>query len=292
MKKLFLLLTLCVTVLIGCSSNTASWQEKYDLGVRYLSEGNYTEAIIAFTAAIEIDEKNVAAYLGRAESYIASGETEENLSFALKDYEKVVALDETVSAAYLGMADVYIRQGEYDKALEILKNVPDGAKNDEVNAKIAELESGSVSDSSGKMRKMSTYDADGSLIWYHEYAYDEKGMQNAVRHCEADGTHIETIDILYDENGNMIQGYYYVSGGVLGRMTFEYDTNGLKLKECYYDEVTDELWEYTSNEFNNQGQLVKSLRFDSNNEMLYYLLYEYNNTGDFVKESQYWLPSR
>ena len=32
-----------------------TWQEQYELGVRYLSEGNYEEAIIAFTAAIEIE---------------------------------------------------------------------------------------------------------------------------------------------------------------------------------------------------------------------------------------------
>lgn len=36
-------------------SAEVNWQEQYDLGVRYLTEGNYEEAIIAFTAAIEID---------------------------------------------------------------------------------------------------------------------------------------------------------------------------------------------------------------------------------------------
>lgn len=41
---------------IGAESGTdttLTWQEQYDLGLRYLSEGNYEEAIIAFTAAIE-----------------------------------------------------------------------------------------------------------------------------------------------------------------------------------------------------------------------------------------------
>ena len=42
-----------------------TWQEQYDLGVRYLAEGNYEEAIIAFTAAIEIDPNRVEAYMGR-----------------------------------------------------------------------------------------------------------------------------------------------------------------------------------------------------------------------------------
>lgn len=46
-----------------------TWQEQYDLGVRYLSEGNYEEAIIAFTAAIEIDPKQAPAYVGRGDAY-------------------------------------------------------------------------------------------------------------------------------------------------------------------------------------------------------------------------------
>lgn len=47
-----------------------TWQEQYDLGMRYLTEGNYQEAIIAFTAAIEIDPKRPEAYASLAEVYI------------------------------------------------------------------------------------------------------------------------------------------------------------------------------------------------------------------------------
>lgn len=54
-------------------SSVLTWQEQYDLGVRYLSEGNYEEAIIAFTAAIEIDPKRPEGYLGLADTYIAVG---------------------------------------------------------------------------------------------------------------------------------------------------------------------------------------------------------------------------
>ena len=44
------------------------WQTQYDLGVRYLSEGNYQEAILAFEAAIEIDPRNADAYLKLAQA--------------------------------------------------------------------------------------------------------------------------------------------------------------------------------------------------------------------------------
>lgn len=98
-----------------------TWQEQYDLGVRYLSEGNYEEAIIAFTAAIEIDPKQAPAYMGRGDAYIRSGETEENLLAAQTDYEMAIELDDKLAEAYLGLADVYISQGNTEKALEILR---------------------------------------------------------------------------------------------------------------------------------------------------------------------------
>lgn len=53
-----------------------TWQAQYDLGVRYLSEGKYQEAILAFTAAIEIDPMESASYIGLAEAYVNIGEAE------------------------------------------------------------------------------------------------------------------------------------------------------------------------------------------------------------------------
>lgn len=50
------------------------WQTQYDLGVRYLSEGNYKEAILAFEAAIEIDPKQETIYLKYAEAYTQQGD--------------------------------------------------------------------------------------------------------------------------------------------------------------------------------------------------------------------------
>lgn len=69
MKRFFyiLLAALLLLTLAACAKTPAAelttepadeapdWQTKYDLGVRYLSEGKYEEAILAFTAAIEID---------------------------------------------------------------------------------------------------------------------------------------------------------------------------------------------------------------------------------------------
>ena len=108
-----LLLTLAAC---GGSGNAAEWQEQYDLGVRYLSEGNYGEAILAFTAAIEIDPNRAEAYVGRGDAYIGSGENGETLAAALADYQKAVDLDESLAPAWLGLTDIHIRQRDFEAA--------------------------------------------------------------------------------------------------------------------------------------------------------------------------------
>ena len=79
MKKTAALLTALALVLglCACTGSAAGWQEQYELGVRYLTQGNYEEAILAFQAAIEIDPKRADAYLGLADVYTAMGDTEQ-----------------------------------------------------------------------------------------------------------------------------------------------------------------------------------------------------------------------
>ena len=96
-----LLLTLALVLgLCACGQNAgASWQEQYDLGVKYLSEGNYEEAVIAFTAAIDIDPRWPEAYERAAEAYEALGRVEEArdlLEEALEQFE-----DENLRRLYL-----------------------------------------------------------------------------------------------------------------------------------------------------------------------------------------------
>ena len=87
MKRFFyiLLAALLLLTLAACqkapeaaepADEAPGWQAKYDLGVRYLSEGNYQEAIIAFTAAIEIDPKQPKIYDRLATAYELAGDDE------------------------------------------------------------------------------------------------------------------------------------------------------------------------------------------------------------------------
>lgn len=68
---------LCVLLLLlsACGAPTAEkWREQYDLGMRYLSEERLEDAIMAFTAAIEIDPKRAEAYVGVAKAYLGAGD--------------------------------------------------------------------------------------------------------------------------------------------------------------------------------------------------------------------------
>ena len=55
MKRAFGILLLAVFFCASCGKDMATWQEKYDLGIKYLEESNYEEAVLAFSEAIKID---------------------------------------------------------------------------------------------------------------------------------------------------------------------------------------------------------------------------------------------
>lgn len=89
---------LLVLVLCACGSGGSQWQEQYDLGTRYLNEGNYEEAVIAFTAAIEIDPKRVEAYVGAAQAYTAMGKRRQAAEI-LDKAESLLGENDAITAA-------------------------------------------------------------------------------------------------------------------------------------------------------------------------------------------------
>ena len=119
MKNLWAcLLALCV-LLTACGQNTAAaWQEQYDLGMKYLNAGSYEEAVIAFTAAIDIDPKRAEAYIGRGDAYVGIGE---DLDAARADYETALRLNDRLEQVYVKLADVLEAAGDREKAIEILR---------------------------------------------------------------------------------------------------------------------------------------------------------------------------
>lgn len=126
-----LMMALILAVMIfftACKSKAERVQEQLDLGQKYLTESNYTEAILAFTKAIEIDPESIPAYMGRAQAYRGTEQYEE----AKTDYTTVIDKTEeqpyTQAEAYLGRgeiseltADDQAALADYQTAAEVLE---------------------------------------------------------------------------------------------------------------------------------------------------------------------------
>ena len=280
-----LLLTAC-----GTGESGPTWQEQYDLGMRYLSEGNYEEAIVAFTAAIEIDPKRPEGYTGRGDAYALSGDTEDNLSAALADYEAALELDETLPGAWLGLADVYIRRGDYDKALEVLREALEKTGNDQSIAdKLAEMESGNFADSTGMLRRMEYRDGDGTVLWWHDYIYNDAAQTIKTIVFDATGNEIDQWDgYEYDSQGRAIRtaGYSFATGEFTIVNDQVYD--GDRLIENHQFFMDGSPAGSSQYEYDDQGNRIKTIGYDINGAVSYYWIHTYDDAGHEVRVDYYY----
>ena len=108
---------LVAVLLTSCGSKAATATDKIELGQKYLTELNYTEAIASFTEAIKLDPNNIQAYMGRAEAYVALGEYDK----ALADYRFISGTTEdmpyTQALSYIGQAEVHEKMEQPARAV-------------------------------------------------------------------------------------------------------------------------------------------------------------------------------
>ncbi len=104
--RLLAVLLLALALFTACTSKAAKAQEKIDLGQKYLTELNYTEAVASFTEAIELDPENIPAYMGRAEAYIGLKQYDDAKADYTTAIEKTEEQPYTQAEAYIGRAEV------------------------------------------------------------------------------------------------------------------------------------------------------------------------------------------
>ena len=101
----------------ACVSKAVNAADKIELGQKYLTELNYTEAVASFTEAIKLDPDNIQAYMGRAEAYMALGEYDK----ALADYRFISGTTEdmpyTRALSYIGQAEVHEKMEQPARAV-------------------------------------------------------------------------------------------------------------------------------------------------------------------------------
>ena len=136
MKRILTTFLAILLLCLAACQRTPTWEEEYERGMKLLSDGSYTQAVIAFTAAIAIDPKQAPAYAGRGEAYmetakLASGDITDPSSLpdeARSAYEKAIAdfvkgaeLDAAVVDYYRSAADAYLALGKTEEAIAILQ---------------------------------------------------------------------------------------------------------------------------------------------------------------------------
>ncbi|MCD8196575.1 MAG: tetratricopeptide repeat protein [Lachnospiraceae bacterium] len=232
-KGSMVVLIVLLLVLTACGeSTTDQWQEQYDLGQKYLLEEDYEAAIVAFTAAIEIDPNEAAAYIGLADTYIGSANIDKameilqdakeimpdnddidkkivelykyQLDEANGDMEQIEKISESVlllengeEELYLQLAELYRSQVMYEEAIDVIERGQEVCGDSEnLKASLEELE--------GEHRE----------ILFSFIPVEAASASRRYGDYDDDGTHelfasIHRMDEVEDEEGSQLWTAYY-----------------------------------------------------------------------------------
>ena len=133
MKK-FVILCIVVMVVLplvvlvpGCQPQAESAQEHYAQGKALLQSGQWEQAILEFTKAIDLDPDYREAYSERAYAYYQKGEYDK----ALSDSNKIIELNPEDPFAYFNRGIAYKALGkkaealaDFEKCIELSPNSP------------------------------------------------------------------------------------------------------------------------------------------------------------------------
>ena len=97
-------------------------------GNAYKNLGNYSQAIVDYDKAIELDPAIAEAYYCRGNAYVALG----NEKQAIEDYDRAIEINPTIAEAYINRAYIYVTHGNEKQAIE------DANRAIEINPTIAE----------------------------------------------------------------------------------------------------------------------------------------------------------
>ena len=289
-KRIFsFLLVLTLLALAACGApstpsaatpEAASWQEQYDLGLRLLSEGNYEEAIIAFTAAIEIDAKRPEAYKFAAEAYVAL----EKIDVARAILEQGISQTGDTSL----QEQLVTLEGQFETTPQPAENLI-------------------TDDNQPKIQKIGSYDGNGVVQHYHEFTYRDDGKVDIGTSYDANGNQTGQVVYEYDADGKMLVGHFiygilelgpgekvqpfrysYNADGLLiqasasdielGTMTIYYDLNGKPSRAEGYSEDLGRSEMFC--EYNAMGQIMSSsTSWPTYDETEYSVVFEYGSDG-------------
>ena len=168
-----------VVVFSTVAVRSTTVKKSVDLGNKYLAEGNYKEAIIAFEKAIKIDSKNT--------------EVKETLD-VLYVYEEVIEL---------------IEEGEIDKAQEKLEEIKDMTKFDIIKEYVNEVEKELEVNLNGLGNSTQNIISGGLVAYDKEYVYysDSNIMGNNLKGINKKNMDNDEITVVSNDRGSYINIY-------------------------------------------------------------------------------------
>jgi len=246
----------------GGSAAAESWQEQYDLGVKYLSELNYEEAVVAFTKAIEIDPKQAEAYVELARVYVQQ-ENKDEAKKVLYKASSTIGENEKLDNAY--------------SELEIEKPSDNEETADNTSPQTP------VPFDESKIVKSERYDYnDGS---YYIEDYDENGNNIRTTEYNADGSVDYWYISDYDEKGNCTRTTVYNADGSVESI-WDYDEDGNCIRETWYnaDGSVDYWYIY---DYDEKGNQIRSTYYNADGSVDYWYIYDYDENGNTIRTTEY-----
>lgn len=152
--KLRLIMTISVVILclvfggvgIAKYTNAAQVKEGLTLGNKYLQDGKYEEAILAFKKAIQIDPKNIEARVGLAKVYIKLAKPDE----AEKILKEAISINPKKVEPYLELAKLYVSKNNPVNAIKILTDGHKATNDESIKSMLEELKSKIIVDNVNK----------------------------------------------------------------------------------------------------------------------------------------------
>lgn len=319
MRRLYCALISLVLLLnlssCGGDGSVTAWQEQYELGARYLSEGNYEDAVIAFTAAIGIDPKRLEGYTGLAEAYIGAGDYDKAADAVTQGrqacgntgefdrlHEEIAAQQgadaensDSMEKEELGPEGHPLNEKEKPQKIRQVQTSYYASSDQPNSVTITEFELGiELPDAIYKSLYLEGYhpiyseeqmiDENGDIVPLirHEWDYGENEICTQERYINVQLGEMLITSINYqeDEQGNIIS-YEMIDHDMNQHSMwyYEYDSNG-RITNCTNNRVTN-TYEYDSN-----GNLVKKIfpSWFAANEFDY-TIYEYDAQNRVARSS-------
>ena len=220
--KLLAVFFLAIIFLAACATGATDTAEKIELGQKYLTELNYTEAVAAFTEVIKMDPSNIEAYMGRAEAYKCLEQYDDAKADYTTAIEKTDEMPYTQAQAYAGRAEVYdltdeteAAESDCSAAIALLDEDGVGEKENIAQALIRELRIRVLQFHAEVCMKLGFYDKAAEDyeklaelgVNMSEDAAADSSQQEAV---SADGAYVWTYT---DENGTTTKALLNIRPG-------------------------------------------------------------------------------